>query len=709
MVPNGNARRFYLVVVDSVLVNVAVMLALYLRFEGDIPEAHLASHMQAAAPFTCVSIAILAALGLYTRSLRHASVDELLASFTGSSLSGCALWIIMRRWVSPSFPRSVIVIAGVLIFVFVGGARISVRLCIRLGQKAQRFMDRNNDEIRVLVVGAGDAGAILGRELSKPALPRRKVVGYIDDDPRKRGSSIYGAKVLGNRECIPDVIKSNRVHEVIIAMPSAPGHIVQEVMQTCQGLQVKMKVFPHLLNIGETFHLDMIRDIALEDLLGRPEVKIDTARIKASISGKTVLVTGAGGSIGSEICAQVAGFSPRKIILLGHGENSVFQTFRNLRRDFPGVECVTVIADVRDLARIQDVFAAHRPQCVFHAAAHKHVPLMEDSPEEAVKTNVFGTMNVAREALFHKAERFVMISTDKAVNPTSVMGVTKRVGEKVVQLMNTLFEGTVFVSVRFGNVLGSSGSVVPIFKEQISRGGPVTVTHPDMTRYFMTIKEAVLLVLQAGTMGNGGEVFVLDMGKPVKIIDLAEHMIRLSGYAPHVEIPIVYTGVRQGEKLYEEILTAEEGVSATQHSQIYVAMQNLRSVDACLEDLARLEELCFPVDYPLRLFPASNSPPAPGGLRANLWTRAYGEAAAGDASGGLENGDSGLKRGLVLASRREDIIRTLCSMVPSYKADTRTVEEVSFESGIGKGTPGSSVPAGSSGLPGSPGSSGSPG
>ncbi len=654
MAPNGNIRKFYLMIADSVLLNCAVLVSLYLRFEGKIPDPYLRDYLRVALPFTAVSVGIFAALSLYTSSLRYASVDELLASFSGSALSGLTLFLIMHRFGNPAFPRTVVVIAGVLVFVFIGGSRISVRLAIRLGQKAQKLAGRGDQAIRVLVVGAGDAGAILGRELAKPSVPKREIVGYIDDDYRKFGSSIYGAKVLGGREIIPQAVRTNEVKEVVIAMPSAPGEVVRQVIEVCQGLGVKIKVFPHLLHLGESFHVDMIRDIVLADLLGRDEVEIDTGMVRASIAGKTVLVTGAGGSIGSEICMQVAGFGPKKIIALGHGENSVFSVYRRLKHQFPQVEIVTAIADVRDLLRVQEVFAEHQPQYVFHAAAHKHVPLMEESPQEAVKTNVFGTFNVAREALLHKTERFVMISTDKAVNPTSIMGVTKRVGENVVRLMSSLSDDTVFVCVRFGNVLGSRGSVVPIFKEQIERGGPVTVTHPDMTRYFMTIKEAVLLVLQAGTMGHGGEVMVLDMGAPVKITDLAENMIRLAGYVPHTEIPIVYTGIRPGEKLFEEMLTAEEGVTATHHSKIYVAKQNMVPVESCLRHLQQLERLCFPLDYPFRLFHGVVGQHDEDVLRET--------AAAAVLAHGSGN-ESGVVHG------QEELVGILKLMVPSFRKD----------------------------------------
>ncbi|QUL99197.1 MAG: polysaccharide biosynthesis protein [Candidatus Fermentithermobacillus carboniphilus] len=596
------SRRFYLVILDALLLNLAAFLALILRFEGKIPHVQLATLQKAAPWLTVGSLLAYAAIGLYSFILRYASIDELLACASASAVSAGILWVLTRVWLRAGYSRSAIIITGVLEFIFAGGLRLSVRLGIRVLHRLSSMLD-NHKTTRVLVVGAGDAGAFLGRELSKRADPSRQLAGYIDDDPSKKGSTLCGVKVLGGRELIPSVIKDLGIGEVIIAMPSAPREVIREVVSLCQETGVTIRTLPRLLDMaGKPFEMNMIKDIELEDLLGRPEVKLDTGNISAFINGKRVLVTGAGGSIGSEICRQVARFSPGSIIMLGHGENSIFEAKMALDREFPAVRKETVIADVRDSARINDIFALYRPHIVFHAAAHKHVPLMEDNSIEAIKTNVFGTLNVARSALAYGAEKFVLISTDKAVNPTSVMGATKRVAEMVVRLLDTLTDRTAFVSVRFGNVLGSRGSVVPVFKQQIENGGPVTVTHPEMRRYFMTISEAVQLVLQAATMGKGGEVFVLDMGEPVKIVDLAEQMIRLSGRVPYKDIPIVFTGIRPGEKLFEEILTAEEGTAATHHSQIYIAKQKPFSVEEFQRKLEKLESLVFPANYPFRVF-----------------------------------------------------------------------------------------------------------
>lgn len=597
-------KKVYLAILDVLLINVAAIAGLYLRFEFDVPANYLGEYLEAAPYFTLISLGVFFAMGLYSVILRYASVDQLLASAASAVLSCIALWVIIRYLKGGSYPRSAIIITGLLEFLFIGGLRVSVRVFNTvldgfIGAKKPSDESR----VRVLVVGAGDAGVILGRELSKPASEGYKLVGYVDDDPAKKNTVVCGAKVYGDRNLIPSLVEQLGVDEVIIAMPSVSPSVVREIVTLCENTRARIRVLPRVLDMtGKPFDLNMVREVDIEDLLGRPEVQLDVEKIQSYLRGKKVLVTGAGGSIGQEICRQVASYSPSVLILLGHGENSLFEAKLSLDSGFPDTVKEVIVADVRDALRIKEVFATYKPDVVFHAAAHKHVPLMEDNVQEAVKTNIFGTYNVASASALCGAKKFVMISTDKAVNPTSVMGATKRVAEMVVQSMNLLNSGTQFVSVRFGNVLGSRGSVVPVFRRQIAQGGPVTVTHPDMTRYFMTIREAVELVLQAGTMGHGGEIFVLDMGEPVRILDMAEQMIRLSGRTPYTEIPIVFTGVRKGEKLYEEILSYEEGVSATQHSQILVAKQNGFCMEAFLSGLAKLERLVFPDNTSFRIF-----------------------------------------------------------------------------------------------------------
>jgi len=379
---------------------------------------------------------------------------------------------------------------------------------------------------------------------------------------------------LGTREDIPGIAKRYGVQEIIIAMPSAPGSVIRELVGICRQTKAELKTLPGLYElIDGQVTVNSIREVRVEDLLRREPVEVNLKEMSGYLKGHRVLVTGAGGSIGSELCRQVAGFNPSLLVLLGHDENPIFEIEQELRYKFPGLRLKTVIADVKDKVKINAVFDINKPQVVFHAAAHKHVPLMEANPEEAVKNNVLGTKNVADAADRAGTGIFVFISTDKAVNPTSVMGASKRVAEMLVQSMASKSD-TCFTAVRFGNVLGSRGSVLPIFKEQLARGGPLTVTHPEMTRYFMTIPEAVQLVIQAGAMATGGEIFVLDMGEPVKIVDLAEDLIRFSGFEPYKDIDIEYTGIRPGEKLFEELLTAEEGTTATKHKRIYVAKAN---------------------------------------------------------------------------------------------------------------------------------------
>jgi FlaA1/EpsC-like NDP-sugar epimerase len=456
-------------------------------------------------------------------------------------------------------------LAGVLI----GLSRTKARIVREWGYRRQKPNSR-----RVLIVGAGDAGAQVARALASEADSGYVAVGFVDDDATKTGTVINRVMVYGTRNDIPRLSLPLGVKEIWIAMPSAPGKAVQDTVRIAREAGIrKVKVVPGFsaLMSGEVKLTDL-RDVRIEELLGRDPVRIDTASVSSFIEGKTVLVTGAAGSIGSEFCRQVASFNCGLMVVFDQDETGVFNLTRALQAENPALAIEPVVGDVRDAAKINSVFRRHRPHVVFHAAAYKHVPLMEENPDEAIKTNVFGTRNVAAAAKEWGAQKFVLVSTDKAVNPTSIMGATKRAAEVLIRTMGQ--SGPVsFVAVRFGNVLGSRGSVVPVFQEQIARGGPVTVTDPDMRRYFMTIPEAVLLVLQAGAIGENGQVLVLDMGEPVKILELARQVIRLSGLEPE-DIPIVFTGMRPGEKLFEDILTAEEGTSATNHDRIFTARIN---------------------------------------------------------------------------------------------------------------------------------------
>lgn len=507
---------------------------------------------------------------MYSRVWRYAGSSELLA-IVGANFAGAICWFIFSVLVEAVLPRSIYILTALVLTFFVGGTRLSLRVYSYLTSKPQ-YIQRTQKLNKVLVIGAGDAGAMLAREIERYHSGKRKIIGFIDDDRDKQGKTMFGIRVLGSRYDIEQVVADTDANEIIIAMPSVKGKEIKEIIDVCKNTNCKLTILPGVYEIIEgTVSVNQLRPVEVEDLLGRDPVKLDTKNVSAYITGKVVLITGAGGSIGSEICRQVAKMQPQKMLLLGKGENSIYEISQELSIEYPQIRKVSIIADVRDEERINGIMDYFHPNVVFHAAAHKHVPLMEYQPMEAVRNNVLGTKVVAEAASKNGVETFVMISTDKAVNPTSVMGCTKRVAEMFVQSMNSISE-TRFAAVRFGNVLGSRGSVIPLFKKQIAKGGPVTVTHPDMKRYFMTIPEASQLVLQAGAMAEGGEVFVLDMGEPVKIYDLARDMITLSGMIPEVDIEIKFTGLRPGEKLFEELLSAEDGTEATQHKKIFTAM-----------------------------------------------------------------------------------------------------------------------------------------
>lgn len=451
----------------------------------------------------------------------------------------------------------------------------------------------NKNGKRTLIIGAGSAGILVVKELKKSIDSSLYPVAFLDDDPEKIGLHVRNMPVAGTTHDIERVIKQFNIEMAIIAVPSASGSDITRIVKSCQKSGINVRILPRITDIiNGRITLNMIREVKVEDLLGRPPIQLDVHGISHYVKEKTVLITGAGGSIGSEICRQISSFQPKKVLVLGHGENSVYTIEKELEQLYPNLSIKALIADIQDKNRLEHIFSVYRPQVVFHAAAHKHVPLMENNPTEAVKNNIFGTKNLAECAHQHNVETYVQISTDKAVNPTSVMGVTKRIAELIIQNLNQQSE-TNFVAVRFGNVLGSRGSVIPLFKKQIQNGGPVTVTHRDMTRYFMTIPEAVQLVIQAGALAKGGEIFILDMGKPVKISELARNLITLSGLTPDKDIQIRYTGIRPGEKLYEELFTTEEGNMASKHELIYVAKPaDLTGIDVPLW-IERLEKLVY--------------------------------------------------------------------------------------------------------------------
>ncbi len=580
-------RVVLLVLIDALLVNVAFAVAFSLRFfEAGIPVKHYLSSVSLLLLATFMHLAAFYILKLYHRVWSYASTGELLAVIYAVS-AGALGTVGASFFLRVPLPRSVIIMAWAFTIMLVGGSRFAWRLYVQ-GKKNH---SSRRPARRALIVGAGDAGAMVARELTGNDRVNLKPVGFVDDDPGKRNMTLLGIPVLGRREDIPGIVRRRRVDEIIIAMPSVNGRALKDIVEICRNTEAELKILPGMYEIiGGRVSINRIRPVRVEDLLRREPVKVDLAAIASYLEGKVVLVTGAGGSIGSELCRQAAAFGPGRLVLLGHGENSIHKVWQELEDSFPALDVAVEIADVRDFPRMEYIFNRHRPAVVFHAAAHKHVPLMEMHPGEAVKTNVLGTRNAAEAAHRAGAGVFILISTDKAVNPSSVMGATKRLAELVVRRYSSR-SNTVFTAVRFGNVLGSNGSVVPVFEQQIRRGGPVKITHPEMKRYFMTIPEAVSLVIQAGSMAGGGEVFVLDMGEPVRILDLARDMIRLSGYEPGKDIEIVFTGIRPGEKLFEELLTAEEGSTATRHKKIFIARPGLVDATALEKELAALEKL----------------------------------------------------------------------------------------------------------------------
>lgn len=559
-----------LLLVDAFITAAVPYMALLIRFEGNLDTPYLAI-LTANIPIVLfVRLTTFYCFGLYHRLWRYAGINELIV-IIGAVTCSTLLLSTYTYLVGVILPRSIHFLAWLMNIVFIGASRVFVRVVHHLRQR------RSVEHANVLIVGAGDAGAVLARELLQRE-EKRRIVGFADDDVYKHNKLLNGFKVLGARKDIPFIVRTHFINEIIIAMPSAGGSVIRETLELCKATGCSVTILPGIYELVDgKVTIQQLRQVNLEDLLRRDAVHLDTEGLQRYLSGKRVLVTGAGGSIGSELSRQIAKFNPEQMILLGKGENSIYEIHRELNESRLPFPIHPVIADVRDQERIRSIFAKYMPQVVFHAAAHKHVPLMEAQPEEAVHNNIFGTKSVADAANEFGVEIFIMISTDKAVNPTSVMGATKRAAELVIQHMNSISQ-TKYAAVRFGNVLGSRGSVVPLFRKQIAQGGPITITHPEMKRYFMTIPEASQLVLQAGALAHGGEVFVLDMGEPIKIVDMACDLVQLSGLVPYQDIDIRFTGLRPGEKLFEELLTAEEGTSATKHEKIFTA--NLPAVDS---------------------------------------------------------------------------------------------------------------------------------
>lgn len=566
MPKNKRVRMLILMLADITAVQLSSFLALWIRFDlniAKIPAEYSANVMHYWVIHTVLTIGFFFLAHLYSTMWSVAGIREVIrigivcACSTVTQIAGMTL-------LEYFMPRSYYIISFFALCIAATGIRLSYRI------KNSLFPAGNRGESRIMIVGAGTSGSVILKEMMTSRYTSGTVVCFADDDSNKRGKYLNGVPIAGGREDIPELVKKYRVDEIYVAIPSAPAKERKKILEICRETDCKIKMLPgiyQLLN-GEV-SVAKLREVQIEDLLGRDPIRVNLDEIMGYVQDKVILVTGGGGSIGSELCRQIAGHRPKQLIVFDVYENNAYDLQQELERNFPDLNLTVLIGSVRNTHRIESVFEKYRPEIVYHAAAHKHVPLMENSPNEAIKNNVFGTYKTARAAGKYGARRFVLISTDKAVNPTNIMGASKRMCEMVVQMMDHRYQ-TEFVAVRFGNVLGSNGSVIPLFKKQIAEGGPVTVTHPDIIRYFMTIPEAVSLVLQAGAYAKGGEIFVLNMGEPVKILDLAKNLIRLSGYVPGEDIMIEFTGLRPGEKLYEEMLMDEEGMQDTPNRLIHI-------------------------------------------------------------------------------------------------------------------------------------------
>ena len=560
--------RWVLGTVQLAIVAVAGVLAFLLRFDFSVPPQYWPHLLAALCVWVPVKALVFHFLRLDCGWWRYVSIRDV-ARLAAVNVAGSALGFLALLWFAPNgFPRSIYVLDFLVCLGMTAGARATVRLAVEFSR-----LPNLGTKKRALIYGAGDAGVTLLREIQQNPVLAYEIAGFIDDDPAKAGRFIHGTRVLGNGSALPSIVPSQAIETVLIAFPSATGAQMTAVLNHCHEAAVSYRTVPGLAEVIEGNALaTQIRDVAVEDLLGRTLVRLEHDRISAKLIGNTVLVTGAAGSIGSELCRQIARFNPRAVVGFEIAETALFHLDREMRQSFPNISFYPEIGSIQNKQRLAEVLEQYRPSILYHAAAYKHVPMMEAHVFEAVENNVFGTWNVALAAAHHGVEDFVMISSDKAVRPTNIMGATKRVAELLILALQS--GGTKFISVRFGNVLGSNGSVIPIFKQQIAAGGPVTVTHPEMRRYFMTIPEASQLVLQASTMGHGGEVFVLDMGAPVKIVDLARNLILLSGLRPDEDIKIEFTGVRPGEKLYEELNSMEEDTLPTPYEKIKIFTGN---------------------------------------------------------------------------------------------------------------------------------------
>lgn len=585
-----NFRRIILILLDVLCIVLAGYGALLLRFNGPVPNKYLDNLTVMLIPVIACGLIIFYYFRLYHSLWQFASISELknilYATVADSLVNICILELFDKN-----LPRSSYFIYFMLLTMFLGGSRFTYRL-LRLKKNRLGFglLKERRDLEKVMIIGAGLAGEKVYREIVNSSEVYKQVMCFIDDDPSKRGRTVHGMVIYGGREKIIEAAEKFEIEEILVAIPSADKKELADILNICKETKCKIKRLPGIYQLlNGDIRISDFKEVEVQDLLGRDPIEVNLEDIMGYVTDKTVMVTGGGGSIGSELCRQIASNKPKQLIIVDIYENNAYDIQLELKDAYPELNLEVMIASVRNTKRIEALFERYHPEIVYHAAAHKHVPLMEDSPNEAVKNNVFGTLNVVRAADKYKSRRFILISTDKAVNPTNVMGATKRICEMIVQSYNRESK-TEFVAVRFGNVLGSNGSVIPLFKRQIKAGGPVTVTHPDIIRYFMTIPEAVSLVLQAGAYAKGGEIFILDMGKPVKIADMARNLIKLSGYEPDVDIKIEYTGLRPGEKLYEELLMKEEGLEETPNNLIHIGKPIEMNEEEFFKKLKNLKE-----------------------------------------------------------------------------------------------------------------------
>ena len=585
-------RRFFLFLTDTFLLNACVYLSLIMRFDVgivSIEPQYISNYVGNVLPYTIMSLLIFWLFRLYHSLWQYASIAEVYR-IAEACITVEVVHFLSNKIVGNMLPRSCYFNAAIYLIIAICASRFMYRMIRTVLNKYRNIKTSNN----VMIIGAGEATNVIMREIQNSSyLANSNIACIIDDDRRKVGKYIRGVKVIGTRDKIKEAAKLYDIDEIIFAIPSASNEVKRDILNICKETDCTLKILPGVYQMvdGE-INVNSIRNVDVLDLLGRDPIEVDIESIMGYVKDKVIMVTGGGGSIGSELCRQLVSHKPKQLIIFDIYENNAYDIQQELKINYPDANVVTLIGSIRNVSRLESVFAQYKPDIVYHAAAHKHVPLMEVSPDEAVKNNVVGTWNVARMADKYGVKKFVMISTDKAVNPTNVMGATKRICEMIVQTYNEISK-TDFVAVRFGNVLGSNGSVIPLFKRQIEAGGPVTVTDPNIIRYFMTIPEAVSLVLQAGAYAKGGEIFILDMGEPVKIDDLAKNLIRLSGYTLGVNMEIKYTGLRPGEKLYEELLMKEEGHQETDNKLIHIGKPIEFDKENFFDNLEKLKEEAY--------------------------------------------------------------------------------------------------------------------